>query len=58
MNSVKEVERWVLSWGAHATVIRPGALCNRVHEVVVELSARYLRQLKEEAARPVEPRKR
>ena len=55
VNSLKEVERWVLSWGTHAMVLKPAALCNRVHEVVAELSARYLRQLKEEAKRPVEP---
>jgi predicted DNA-binding transcriptional regulator YafY len=53
LNSIEEAERWVLSWGTHATVIGPAALCNRVHEVCAELSARYLRQLKEEAKRPV-----
>ena len=56
VNSLKEVERWVLSWGEHAMVSKPAALCNRVHEVFAEMNARYLRQLKEEAARPVEPR--
>ncbi len=59
LDSLEEAERWVLSWGVHATVIRPAALCNRVHEVVVELAERYLTQLKEEAKRPVpayEPR--
>lgn len=53
VDSLEEVERWVLSWGTHATALRPGALCNRVHEGCVEMSARYLAQLKAEAARPV-----
>lgn len=53
LNSIKEVERWVLSWGTHAFVQKPAALCNRVHEVCAEMAQRYLEQLKEEAARPV-----
>jgi len=55
LDSLEDAERWVLSWGAHATVIRPGGLCNRVHEAVAELNARYLQQLKDEAKRPVPP---
>jgi predicted DNA-binding transcriptional regulator YafY len=55
LDSLEEVERWVLSWGTHATVLKPAALCNRVHEIVVELAERYLTQLKEEAKRPVPP---
>jgi hypothetical protein len=33
LNSLKEVERWVLNWATHAFVQKPAALCNRVHEV-------------------------
>jgi predicted DNA-binding transcriptional regulator YafY len=55
VDSLEEAERWVLSWGTHATVLRPAALCNRVHEIVVALAERYLTQLKEEAKRPVAP---
>jgi predicted DNA-binding transcriptional regulator YafY len=53
LDSIKDAERWVLSWGTHATVVRPAALCNRVHEIAVELAERYLKQLKAEAAQPV-----
>ena len=55
LDGIEEALRWVLSWGVHATVIRPAALCNRVHETVVELAERYLAQLKEEAKKPVPP---
>jgi len=53
LDSIEEAQRWVLGWGVHATVVRPAALCNRVHEIVVELAERYLEQLKAEAAQPV-----
>ena len=53
LDSIEEAQRWVLGWGVHATVIRPAALCNRIHETVVELADRYLKQLKTEAAQPV-----
>jgi len=36
-----EIERWVLSWGAHATVIRPETLRNSLKKVTAELTARY-----------------
>jgi hypothetical protein len=26
LNSIEEAERWALSWGSHATVVRPRAL--------------------------------
>jgi predicted DNA-binding transcriptional regulator YafY len=55
LDGIEEALRWVLSWGVHATVVRPAALCNRVHEIAVELAGRYLTQLKEEAKRPVPP---
>ena len=41
LNSLEEAERWVLSWGTHATVVRPQALAARLCEVAVELRDRY-----------------
>ena len=57
LDSLEDAERWVLNWGVHATVVRPAALCNRIHEIVAALAQRYLDQLKEEAKRPVPPPK-
>jgi predicted DNA-binding transcriptional regulator YafY len=36
-----EIERWILSWGAHATVIRPETLRNSLKKVTAELATRY-----------------
>ncbi len=41
LNSIEEAERWVLSWGQHATVIRPTALADRLHETSKVLQIRY-----------------
>jgi proteasome accessory factor B len=41
LNSIHEAERWVLSWGAHATVVRPQALANRLLEIANTLKSRY-----------------
>ena len=41
LNSIEEAERWVLSWGAHATVVRPQALANRLRETATTLQSRY-----------------
>jgi len=41
LNSIEEAERWVLSWGIHATVVRPKALAVRMHETSKELTKRY-----------------
>ena len=41
LNSIEEAERWVLSWGAHATVVRPQTLANRLHAIAKALSSRY-----------------
>jgi len=41
LNSIEEAERWVLSWGAHATVVRPQALANRLREIAKVLQSRY-----------------
>jgi predicted DNA-binding transcriptional regulator YafY len=41
LNNIEEVERWVLSWGTHATVIRPKMLIERLRKIGEELLARY-----------------
>jgi proteasome accessory factor B len=41
LNSIEEAERWVLSWGTHATVVRPQALAARLCNVAIELRDRY-----------------
>jgi predicted DNA-binding transcriptional regulator YafY len=41
LNNIEEVERWILSWGTHATVIRPERLRRRLQTVASALSARY-----------------
>ena len=33
VSSLHEIERWVLSWGTHATVLRPRELVDRIREV-------------------------
>lgn len=41
LNGLEEVERWVLGWGAHATVLRPKALLERIRKTAAELVERY-----------------
>ncbi len=41
LNNIEEAERWVLSWGAHATVVRPQTLANRLQEIGRNLLSRY-----------------
>jgi len=41
LNSIEEAERWALSWGKHAMVIRPQALADRLRETAKVLLARY-----------------
>ena len=41
LNSIEEAERWVLSWGTHATLVRPQALADRLSRTAVELHERY-----------------
>ena len=50
LNSLEEAERWVLSWGTHATVVRPQALAARLCDAAAVLRDRYkgLRQLGDE----------
>ena len=41
LNSIEEAERWVLSWGQHATVVRPQTLATRLRETAKVLMSRY-----------------
>lgn len=41
LNNLEEVERWVLGWGVHATVIRPLMLAERIRKTARDLGARY-----------------
>jgi predicted DNA-binding transcriptional regulator YafY len=41
LDNLEEIEPWVLSWGSHATVVRPRALVDRVLNAATELQARY-----------------
>jgi len=41
LNSIEEIERWVLSMGTHATVVRPKELSERVGKIGRELAERY-----------------
>jgi predicted DNA-binding transcriptional regulator YafY len=41
LNSIEEAEQWVLSWGGHATVVRPQALKDRLVELGQEFVRRY-----------------
>ena len=41
LNSLEEIERWVLSWGIHANVVAPAALRERVRRTAAEVARRY-----------------
>jgi len=41
LNNIEEIERWVLSWGTHATVVRPVALLKRIRKISAGLVNRY-----------------
>jgi proteasome accessory factor B len=41
LGGLEEVERWVLSWGEHATVLEPKALVARIRKLAAVLGARY-----------------
>lgn len=41
LDSLEEIERWVLSWGSHAKVIGPPALRQRVKEALSEMQETY-----------------
>jgi len=41
LDSLEEIERWVLSWGGHATVLAPGELKQRVRKALTAMHDRY-----------------
>jgi predicted DNA-binding transcriptional regulator YafY len=41
LNNIEEVEKWVMGFGAHATVVRPNALRERLRKTAVEVAERY-----------------
>lgn len=41
LDNLEEVEQWVLSWGTHATVVRPKALVDRVQATAQGIVQRY-----------------
>jgi proteasome accessory factor B len=41
LSGLEEVERWILSWGTHATVISPQILVERVGAIARALAGRY-----------------
>ncbi len=48
LSALEEVERWVLSWGTHATVLEPKLLAERVAKIAKDLVGRYAERLKAE----------
>jgi len=41
LSGLDEIERSVLNWGRHATIIRPRALAERVRRTAEDLAMRY-----------------
>ena len=41
LGSLEEIERWVMSWGIHAKVIEPKALCQRIKRAAEALQKQY-----------------
>jgi len=41
LSGLEEIERSVLSWGTHATVVKPKALAERVRRTAEQLVKRY-----------------
>lgn len=41
LNNLTEVERWILSWGNHATVVEPKSFRTRFKQILKELSDKY-----------------
>lgn len=41
LNNIEEMEQWVLSWGLHATVLRPAELSKRLRNTIAGLTHRY-----------------
>jgi predicted DNA-binding transcriptional regulator YafY len=48
LDNLEEIEPWILSWGAHARVVRPRALVERIRRTVRELAERYAPPRKQE----------
>lgn len=46
LSGLEEIERWVLSWANHATVIKPEILAQRVARAARELAERYNKEVK------------
>jgi predicted DNA-binding transcriptional regulator YafY len=41
LGNLEEIERWILSWGPHATAIKPRKLVQRLRKAIHELAHRY-----------------
>jgi len=41
LNSIEEMERFVLGWGTHATVIKPDVLVERIRKVAESITSKY-----------------
>ena len=41
LNSLEEIERWVLSWGVHASVVAPAALRERVKKTAAAVAGQW-----------------
>ena len=41
LSGLEEIEQWVLSWGARATVLAPRELVKRIRKIGEEIVARY-----------------
>jgi len=41
ITSLNEADRWVLSWGAHVTVVEPKVLAVRLRQMALDLARRY-----------------
>jgi predicted DNA-binding transcriptional regulator YafY len=41
LNNIEEMEQWILSWGTHATAVRPAELVKRIRQTVAALGKRY-----------------
>jgi predicted DNA-binding transcriptional regulator YafY len=51
LNSIEEMERFILGWGVHATVIKPAALVDRIRKVAGAIAGKYARPMRKRRAR-------
>ena len=42
LGGLEEIERWIMSWGTHATVVEPAAMVRRIRHTVETLGRRYV----------------